>query len=365
LFSVGWSYVSDTVDDERFSSALQQVKDDFHTFIESGELEVIVTSFIETAKSLLVKFEEDINLPTEIAEPETVEKPELNPPTEQTFSIYNIEIGDVKAEVEANLGPPKRISYNEYGLNWSTYHQNYQNYIQIMYNENEKVVGLYTNQDMITSTNQVKLGSTKDTVAEELGEPLTRIQKGFVYYQLQEDSDYDLFLLDNSYITIFYDIHENNTVTSIQVVHKEIEDGKKDFYAAANQQLKEGFEHQMFDLTNATRVHHGLHALVWDEKVKETARKHSSDMANNGYFDHTNLEGQSPFDRMLEDQITFTVAGENLAYGQFSSIFAHEGLMNSLGHRKNILKAEFDYLGVGVAFNQESHPYYTQNYYKK
>ena len=94
----------------------------------------------------------------------------------------------------------------------------------------------------------------------------------------------------------------------------------------------------MFDLTNATRVEHGLHPLSWDDHVKLTARDHSTDMAINQYFDHTNLKGESPFDRMEEDQISFRTAGENLAAGQISSIFAHEGLMNSIGHRENILQ---------------------------
>ena len=40
---------------------------------------------------------------------------------------------------------------------------------------------------------------------------------------------------------------------------------------------------------------------------------------------------------MKRDGIQFNVAAENLAYGQQSSIYAHEGLMNSLGHRENIL----------------------------
>lgn len=205
----------------------------------------------------------------------------------------------------------------------------------------------------------------KDFVREALGEPITRIQKGFVFYQLQEESDYDLFRVDDSYITIFYDIHEDNTISAIQIIHKDIEEGKKDFYTKASDPLREGFELQMFDLTNAARVHHGLQPLTWDERAQGTARKHSADMAKNDYFNHTNLAGESPFDRMLKDSITFSVAGENLAYGQLSSIFAHEGLMNSLGHRKNILQADFLYLGVGVAFNEESHPYYTQNYFKK
>jgi uncharacterized protein YkwD len=66
---------------------------------------------------------------------------------------------------------------------------------------------------------------------------------------------------------------------------------------------------------------------------------------------------------MEQDNIRFITAGENLAYGQFSSIFAHEGLMNSLGHRENILQENYKYLGIGVAFNNESEPYYTENFY--
>jgi uncharacterized protein YkwD len=40
-------------------------------------------------------------------------------------------------------------------------------------------------------------------------------------------------------------------------------------------------------------------------------------------------------------------AGENLAYAPSVAI-AHEGLMNSPGHRENILRASFNKLGVGV-----------------
>ncbi|MBH4731343.1 CAP domain-containing protein, partial [Staphylococcus aureus] len=80
------------------------------------------------------------------------------------------------------------------------------------------------------------------------------------------------------------------------------------------------------------------------------------------YFDHTNLKGQSPFDRLKKDGITFNSAGENLAYGQVSSIYAHQGLMNSIGHRKNILNDTFKILGVGVDFNDEKQPFWTENY---
>jgi uncharacterized protein YkwD len=292
------------------------------------------------------------------------EKVELTPPVEQTFSIHNVELGNDKNDIEHNLGAAKRVSLNEYGANWHAYHDNYHDFFMVMYDENNKAVGLYTNQDLLASTNGIKIGSTsKESVRSILGEPITKIQKGMIIYQLQENNDNDLFLLDDAYVTIFYDKHENNSVTGIQIISKALEENKKDFYTEATPTLKEGFEYQMFDITNAARVNHQLPILTWDDHVRETARDHSADMAVNDYFDHKNLEGQSPFDRMKEDKVAFHTAGENLAYGQLSSIFAHEGLMNSLGHRENILRQDYEYLGVGVAFNDKSQPYYTQNYY--
>lgn len=141
-----------------------------------------------------------------------------------------------------------------------------------------------------------------------------------------------------------------------------MEASKAALYSAGSEDLKKGFEYQLFDLTNATRVNHGLSVLEWNEEVRETARKHSTDMAENQYFNHTNLQGQSPFDRMEEDNISFTTAGENLAYGQLSSIFAHQGLTNSEGHRENILQDRFAELGVGVDFNNDNQPFYTENF---
>jgi uncharacterized protein YkwD len=295
-----------------------------------------------------------------------LEKVELTPPSEQIFSVHNVELGNEKADIEHNLGIAKRVSLNEYGTNWHAYHENYQDFFMIMYDEKNKAAGLFTNQDLLASTNGIKIGSsTKESVRSIIGEPITKIQKGMVIYQLQEDNDNDLFLLDDSYVTIFYDKHEQDTVTAIQIISKTLEENKKGFYTEATPTLKEGFEYQMFDITNAARVNHQLPILTWDDHVRETAREHSTDMAVNDYFDHNNLKGQTPFDRMKEDAVAFHTAGENLAYGQLSSIFAHEGLMNSLGHRENILRQDYQYLGVGVAFNEKSQPYYTQNYYAK
>lgn len=357
------------IDKQMENTGIKQTVDSVQSelnFKENPEFMATLNSFYEKVQQLMKQLGvqlEELPLPKQNTQPTEKEKVKLTPPTEQVFSINNVELGNAKEEIVHNLGKANRSSLNEYGTNWHAYHEDYHNFFLVMYDDNNKAAGLFTNQDLIASTNGIIIGSSKETVRTKLGEPITKIQKGFTVYQLQENSDNDVFLLDGTYVTIFYDKHEENKVTAMQLISKDFEEKKTDFYTKATSALKEGFEYQLFDLTNAARVQHQLPILTWDEHVRGTARKHSTDMAVNNYFDHTNLDGESPFDRMKEDDVRFHLAGENLAYGQFSSIFAHEGLMNSLGHRKNILRDDYEYLGVGVAFNDESQPYYTQNFF--
>ncbi|MCM3789588.1 CAP domain-containing protein [Domibacillus indicus] len=294
---------------------------------------------------------------------ERAEQPALAAPESQTFSVYNIQIGDSRSKVEQEVGAPKRHSQNEYGTEWYAYHENYQNFLMVSYDEENRVNGLYTNHNLISSKNGIALNIPQENVREKLGEPMDKMRKGLTYYILNETNEHDYYHMDDSYVTIFYDVHEQDTVTAILILDEDLEAEKKGMYGENSAALRKGFEYQLFDVTNAARVVHGLPVLTWDDPVSGTAREHSQDMAQHVYFDHTNLEGQSPFDRMEEDRIHFTTAGENLAYGQFSSIFAHEGLMNSAGHRKNILNGDFHYLGVGVALNGENQPYFTENFF--
>ncbi|WP_394138033.1 CAP domain-containing protein [Cytobacillus oceanisediminis] len=353
-------------DDSKTNHVINNLKTEIQIFKDDPEVSAALNEFINEvtiwANELTQKIEQFTGESSKTPEAEA-EKPVLKTPDKQIFSIHNIEMGDDKTEVESQLGSPKRSSLNEYGTEWHAYHENYQNFVMVAYDKENKVAGLYTNQDLISSTKEMTYGTPKTAVLEQLGKPMDKMRKGFVLYQLEQDRDYELFNIDGNYVTVFYDKHRDNTVTSIQIIDETLEQQKKSFYKEPSIALKEGFEYQLFDLTNADRVNHGVSVLTWDEHVRETARKHSLDMAENNYFDHTNLEGLSPFDRMQADEVSFMVAGENLASGQFSSIFAHEGLMNSMGHRKNILRPDYEYLGVGVAFNSQSQPYYTENFY--
>ncbi|PPA69870.1 CAP-associated domain-containing protein [Jeotgalibacillus proteolyticus] len=349
-------------------SFMDTISDRVLSVIETPNISNALETFTDTITAIIVDIDDAVQQAPRIQSDEpapSVEKPDLSIPTEQVFSIYNIKLGDSRDQVEQELGEPARQSQNEFGSSWYAYHENFGNFVMVSYNEDGLVNGLFTNQDLITSSIGVTLESSKENVRKELGDPLTTIRKGLIRYQLQNDGEYDVYQVDDAYATIFYDKHEDYTVTAVQIIHESLESERTEIYTEPSDSLKQGFEYQLFDLTNAARVEHGQSVLTWDEQVRETARKHSLDMAENSYFDHTNLNGQSPFDRMKEDGVSYRVAGENLAYGQFSSIYAHEGLMNSLGHRENILKPEFGYLGVGVAFNDDSQPYFTENFFNK
>lgn len=108
-----------------------------------------------------------------------------------------------------------------------------------------------------------------------------------------------------------------------------------------------GMQGQMLDLVNSERVNSGLKPLIWDGNLAEVAQVKAKDMSDNNYFDHNSPTYGSPFEMMKKFGITYRAAGENLA-GSSGVERAHVGLMNSEGHRKNILNPNFTHMGIGV-----------------
>lgn len=118
-------------------------------------------------------------------------------------------------------------------------------------------------------------------------------------------------------------------------------------FKVADGSIDEQAEQEMFRLVNTERAKAGLDLLAFDTSLREVAREHSDDMFSRGYFSHQSLEGLSPFDRMEDAGIQFGYAGENLALAP-STPLAMQGLMNSPGHRANILSPNFTKIGIGV-----------------
>ena len=118
-------------------------------------------------------------------------------------------------------------------------------------------------------------------------------------------------------------------------------------YTVNDAKVREDLEARMLQMVNEERAKEGLAPLQADPEMANVARKHSADMFARGYFAHINPDGEDPFDRMRKEGVRFVTAGENLALAQ-TLIMAHNGLMNSPGHRANILHKSFGRLGIGV-----------------
>ncbi|MFP5110760.1 CAP domain-containing protein [Bacillaceae bacterium C204] len=104
---------------------------------------------------------------------------------------------------------------------------------------------------------------------------------------------------------------------------------------------------QVINLTNAQRSKNGLPALKADAQLNGVAQKKSLDMQQKNYFSHTSPTYGSPFDMMRDFGVTYKSAGENIAQGQRTPQEVVTAWMNSEGHRKNILSANFTHIGVG------------------
>jgi len=118
-------------------------------------------------------------------------------------------------------------------------------------------------------------------------------------------------------------------------------------FKTTNFRERPDLEAKMLDLVNNERRKVGLPPLQPDPELRKVAVAHSADMFQRGYFAHLTPEGKDPFDRMRDAHVRFTLAGENLALAQTLPI-AHEGLMNSPGHRENILRTGFGRVGIGI-----------------
>ena len=106
-------------------------------------------------------------------------------------------------------------------------------------------------------------------------------------------------------------------------------------------------ETQLLTLVNRERRKAKLPLFTLDSAMSNVSRKHSYDMAMRDFFSHKNKQGQSPFDRMRQAGINFQAAAENIAYAS-EVLEIHKNLMNSPGHRANIMNPRYNKIGIGI-----------------
>jgi uncharacterized protein YkwD len=112
-------------------------------------------------------------------------------------------------------------------------------------------------------------------------------------------------------------------------------------------------------LMNDHRESVGCERLMWNDAVATVAQAHSMDMVERQYFDHTNPDGDSPFDRLQDADLNYSNAGENIAAGQQSPEAVLDAWLNSPGHRSNIENCSFTEHGMGLSQWYWTHLFYT------
>lgn len=102
--------------------------------------------------------------------------------------------------------------------------------------------------------------------------------------------------------------------------------------------------------TNEARIENGLLPVATNTALMTSAKEKANDMVAKGYFGHSTPEGARFWTFIDATGYKYAHAGENLGTGFKTA----EGLVNawlkSPTHRANLLSAEYDEIGIGLAY---------------
>ncbi|MFJ7734632.1 CAP-associated domain-containing protein [Lysinibacillus sp. NPDC097231] len=109
----------------------------------------------------------------------------------------------------------------------------------------------------------IRIGANRTVVERKYGLPLTAIHYQNTSYLLNYldfsgSATHGTYLIDQYYVTFFYDVHKNNIVRSITWIDAATELSKSSYYGKPSNELRAGFEDLMIELINRERVVEGL-----------------------------------------------------------------------------------------------------------
>ncbi|MEW1611123.1 MULTISPECIES: CAP domain-containing protein [unclassified Streptomyces] len=117
---------------------------------------------------------------------------------------------------------------------------------------------------------------------------------------------------------------------------------------------------EVLALVNQERAKVGCSPLTTSTPLTSLAQNFSEDMAARGFFDHTDPDGDTPWDRAAQAGVQ-GLGAENIARGQADAQAVMTAWMNSDGHRENILNCDYRTIGIGV-HEGSGGPWWTQNF---
>jgi uncharacterized protein YkwD len=115
---------------------------------------------------------------------------------------------------------------------------------------------------------------------------------------------------------------------------------------------------RLLSMVNLERTRISLPALTLDRQLSQIAAAHDRDMLEHAFVGHTSPTTGSASDRVTRAGIRTGLVLENIGRG-YSLGEVHGGLMQSPGHRANLLNAQATNVGIAVAISRDAgHPVY-------
>ena len=114
---------------------------------------------------------------------------------------------------------------------------------------------------------------------------------------------------------------------------------------------RDALERQMVALVNDYRASLGLPRLTVDPRLVASARLHSQDMRDSRYFGHRSPVKGELAQRLRDAGVPPALVLENIAMS-VSIPWAHDRLVDSPSHRRNLIDPRVNRIGVGVAVRE-------------
>jgi len=105
---------------------------------------------------------------------------------------------------------------------------------------------------------------------------------------------------------------------------------------------------QILEMVNQDRIANSLKPLSINSALNKAAQAKAQDMLDYNYFAHKSLDGKMPWDWIDRGEYIYLFVGENLAMNFSSAQAAHNALMQSESHKKNILNDKYADIGIVV-----------------
>jgi uncharacterized protein YkwD len=118
-------------------------------------------------------------------------------------------------------------------------------------------------------------------------------------------------------------------------------------YRVNSPQVNENLELVALNLLNQERRAAGVNPLMPHATLRVVARRHGLELFINGYLSHLSSDGRTPLQRVRGMNVHVHLVGENLAYASDLAA-AHEALVHSEDHLRNMLSPDYHLVGIGV-----------------